>query len=127
MRSKFIKKEQTSEKIDIDSLTISFEKTRSKPKIKQQNKDTFVKEVSVFLVGVFIFTMLMLSVSISIKRFIQNKEYQNLCQSVSTLENENKVMEAQLESYSYLDYLNELGMQKVNEKQIIYIHTNKNN
>ncbi len=71
--------------------------------------------------------MLMLSVSISIKRFIQNKEYQNLCQSVSTLENENKVMEAQLESYSYLDYLNELGMQKVNEKQIIYIHTNKNN
>ncbi len=127
MRSKFIKEDQVTEKIDIDSLTISFEKTRSKPKIKQQNKDTFVKEVSVFLVGVFIFTMLMLSVSISIKRFIQNKEYQNLCQSVSTLENENKVMEAQLESYSYLDYLNELGMQKVNEKQIIYIHTNKNN
>lgn len=71
--------------------------------------------------------MLMLSVSISVKRFMQDREYQNLCQSVLALENDNKVMEAQLESYEYLDYLKELGMQKVNEKQIIYIHTNKNN
>lgn len=106
---------------------MNFEKTRNKSKIKKQNKDTFIKEISVFLIGVFIFTMLMLSVSISIKRFMQDREYQNLCQSVLTLENDNKVMEAQLESYAYLDYLNELGMQKVNEKQIIYIHTNKNN
>ena len=58
---------------------------------------------------------------------MQDREYQNLCQSVLALENDNKVMEAQLESYEYLDYLKELGMQKVNEKQIIYIHTNKNN
>lgn len=106
---------------------MNFEKTRNKSKIKKQNKDTFIKEISVFLVGVFIFTMLMLSVSISVKRFMQDREYQSLYQSVLTLENDNKVMEAQLESYEYLDYLKELGMQKINEKQIIYIHTNKNN
>lgn len=106
---------------------MNFEKTRNKSKIKKQNKDPFIKEISVFLVGVFIFTMLMLSVSVSVKRFMQDREYQNLCQSVLALENDNKVMEAQLESYEYLDYLKELGMQKINEKQIIYIHTNKNN
>lgn len=106
---------------------MNFEKTRNKSKIKKQNKDTFIKEISVFLVGVFIFTMLMLSVSVSVKRFMQDRKYQNLCQSVLALENDNKVMEAQLESYEYLDYLKELGMQKINEKQIIYIHTNKNN
>lgn len=106
---------------------MNFEKTRNKSKIKKQNKDTFIKEISVFLVGVFIFTMLMLSVSISVKRFMQDKEYQNLYQNVLALENDNKIMEAQLESYEYLDYLKELGMQKINEKQIIYIHTNQNN